>query len=323
MGFRIEKATADGVQGLDPTLFVLHGPDGARAEVWPALGFNCFKWLAPRGGALLDLLYADPALFTGGRPTRSGVPVLFPFPNRIRDGRFSWAGKDYALELNDPAKKNAAHGWACRVPWKVVEHGADESGAWITGEYHGKAENWPAEHLLTLTIKLGRGTLRFDAEVTNLDKAELPFGLGYHPYFRIAPEAMVEVPAAKMWPAAENLPTGEPVAVDAGRDLNRPRLLSSLELDDVLTDLPKRAGRMDGLIERAALGIGEGQPLRMFCSPAFREMVVYTPPHRQAFAVEPYTCTTDAVNLQARGLDAGWLVLPPGEQWKASVELWV
>jgi aldose 1-epimerase len=50
-------------------------------------------------------------------------------------------------------------------------------------------------------------------------------------------------------------------------------------------------------------------------------MVVYTPAHRQAFCVEPYTCATDAVNLQARGIDAGWLVLPPGEKWTAVVEM--
>jgi hypothetical protein len=27
------------------------------------------------------------------------------------------------------------------------------------------------------------------------------------------------------------------------------------------------------------------------------------------------------VNLQARGIDAGWLVLPPGQKWSAAVEM--
>ena len=34
-----------------------------------------------------------------------------------------------------------------------------------------------------LTARLGKGTLRLEAEVTNPDTVPLPFGLGYHPYF--------------------------------------------------------------------------------------------------------------------------------------------
>ena len=31
------------------------------------------------------------------KPTRSGFPILFPFPNRIRDGKFDWQGNTYQL----------------------------------------------------------------------------------------------------------------------------------------------------------------------------------------------------------------------------------
>jgi hypothetical protein len=34
-------------------------------------------------------------------------------------------------------------------------------------------------------------------------------------------------------------------------------------------------------------------------------------------SIEPYTCATDALNLQARGIDAGLLRLAPGEHWSA------
>ena len=43
--------------------------------------------------------------------------------------------------------------------------------------------------------------------------------------------------------------------------------------------------------------------------------------HREAFCVEPYTCATDAVNLEARGVPAGWVTLAPGATWAANVEL--
>ena len=54
--------------------------------------------------------------------------------------------------------------------------------------------------------------------------------------------------------------------------------------------------------------------------PAFRELVLFTPAHRQAVAVEPYSCSADASNLQARGIDSGWRTIGPGAKWEAVVE---
>jgi aldose 1-epimerase len=63
-----------------------------------------------------------------------------------------------------------------------------------------------------------------------------------------------------------------------------------------------------------------GAGLAVRAAPAFREVVAFTPQNRQAVALEPYTCTTDAINLQPRGVDAGLLVLPPGGSWSGVVE---
>ena len=59
--------------------------------------------------------------------------------------------------------------------------------------------------------------------------------------------------------------------------------------------------------------------MRLLAAADFRELVLYTPPHRQAICLEPYTCTTDAVNLGNRQIDAGWRALAPGETWSAAV----
>jgi aldose 1-epimerase len=336
MAYSVKSRAAAGVTGLDPTLIVLEDGQGAVAEVWPALGFNCLRWQTVRAGQPLELLYTDPAVFSNGRPTRSGVPVLFPFPNRIRAGRFAWGGREWSLPCNDSTQKNAIHGFACRVPWRVIDRGADANSAWVTGEFRCSLDApasrplWPADQQLRLTVRMGPGTLRVEATVHNPDTVPLPFGLGYHPYFHLpfagttpADDCSAEVLAAEFWELEDSLPTGKRLPVDKGRDLNRPRRMGELALDDVLTGLPARPPRLDGLIERCTTTGGAGGPLRLFCSPAFREMVVFNPPHRQAFCVEPYTCTTDAINLQARGVDAGWLVLEPGATWSAVVELWV
>lgn len=333
MAFAARTQTRPGITGRDATIVVLEDGFGSQAEIWPALGFNCYRWQVQRDGRTLELLYADPDLFADGRPTRSGIPILFPFPNRIRDGRFTWDGKEYQLPLNDPAKKNAIHGFACRRAWRLQGHGTDASSAWATGVFRGSVDAsdcrdlWPTDYEIRITYRLGIGSLRVEAEVVNPDTRPLPFGLGYHPYFRLqfvgeekAGDCAVVVPARAYWVLEETLTTGERRPVDPARDLNQPRAFGNLHLDDILTDLPSAPGT-GGLQERGLILGAPGATLRLLCGDAFRDMVVFTPPHRHAFCVEPYTCTTDAINLQARGIEAGWQTLAPGATWGAIVEM--
>ena len=62
-----------------------------------------------------------------------------------------------------------------------------------------------------------------------------------------------------------------------------------------------------------------GLEIAQLCDPIFRDFVIYTPPNRQAVCMEPYTCITDAINLESQGIDAGLRVLDPG----AELETWI
>ena len=322
MTFRLSWERRPNAVGLDDRVAVLAGHD-SRLEVWPALGFTAYRWAV--GGA--ELFYTAPTFFEEKRPTRTGLPILFPFPNRIRDGRYSWDGRDYQLPLADPAKKNAIHGFACHAPWRIVGEGADADSAWLTGEFHASRDAphaldlWPADHRLRLTYRLLHHSLRVEAVVDNPDAKPLPFGLGYHPYFRVAPfggpQALVTIAARKAWPLSENLPTGEPHPIDstAGRPF------ADLKLDDALTDLhPLRVEDDLALIGQVQAPAG-GPSLDLWAARDFRELVAFTPPHREAVCLEPYTCTTDAINLQQQGVDAGLRVLQPGDHWQGDVEI--
>lgn len=334
MSFQVRARQQPAPSGLNGTIQVLENTDtGDRAQVWPALGFNCYSWQVRHQGQVVDLLYADPQLFDNGRPTRSGVPILFPFPNRIRQGKFSFNGMAYQLPLNDSTARNAAHGFVCRKPWRVVGSGASGSEAWLIGEFQPSADDpellplWPADYIIRVTYRLLPGRLRIEAEIRNPDRAPLPFGLGYHPYFSVpllpggsADDCLVVVPATSYWQLDESLPTGKVLPVDAARDLTRPRPYTKIQVDDVLTniqpsDVPAPAGlRWIGSMKQRSL------ELKVFASPSFREVVVFTPAHRQAFCIEPYTCPTDAINLAAEGLDVGWQTLEPGRTWTSVVE---
>src|SRR5206468_8591311 len=97
----------------------------------------------------------------------------------------------YQLPLNDSTGKNAIHGFACRRPWRVLDQGTDADSAWIRAEFWGSrdaAESlsaWPSDYRLRLTFRLSWRSLRLDAAVDNPGERSLPFGLGYHPYFRV------------------------------------------------------------------------------------------------------------------------------------------
>ena len=60
--------------------------------------------------------------------------------------------------------------------------------------------------------------------------------------------------------------------------------------------------------------------LGVWVSAAFREVLLFTPAHRRSVAIEPYTCASDGMNLGGRGIDAGWLVLDPGQVHTSAVE---
>lgn len=302
------------VNGVEYDTFALRtGP--AVAEVWPN-GFNLTRWTV--GGR--EIVYCPPAEEFVERPTRGGIPVLFPFPNRIRAGRFTAGGREFALPLNDSTKANAIHGFTPRAAWHTPEWGTDGDTAWLRSTFDSQAiddgrANWPGAYRLTLTIRLSPGSLRYQALVENPGATPLPFGLGYHPYFRTTSDCRLTTPARGRWELEDSLPTGRIVPVERNYDLRQPRAVGALTLDDVYTDFPPTAGPRE-----VARLIEPDGVLTIVADLAFRELVLFTPPHRLAIAIEPYTCPTDAANLAERGEDVGWQVLAPGATWTGDLE---
>ena len=317
MAYRISTTKAGGGR-----VHHLHDEaDGASASILPAYGFNLFDLRLPVAGKVRPVLsayddWADMPRDAG----RNGTPVLFPFPNRIRAGKYTFGGKAYALPTN--LGPNAIHGFAIDVPWDVVEHKADEKQAWITGRYQismnspDKVDQWPTDAALRITYKLSGGVLTLEAVVSNPTDRPLPYGFGIHPYFRMPfdpgadqKKTVVALPASKFWVLEEFLPTGEIRAVDERLDFRKGQPMAGLKLDDVLTGLPGGDDQMCRLIDRNL-----NAEFRLGFDRNFRELVVYTPPGPGGvISLEPYTQTTDAINLQPRGVDAGLRVLKHGE----------
>lgn len=298
----------------DRTVYTLHDDaTGAMAAVLPSFGFNLFSLKLPMAGQAREVLQSAPDFADRpSHPARNGIPILFPYPNRVRGGRYRFRGKDYQLPTtNGP---NAIHGFALNVPWDVIEHAAGAEGASIVGRYQISKDSpamrplWPTDGVLEVRYALAGRRLSMTITVTNPTAEEFPYGFGIHPYFRlpIAPggdpaRTSVVLPAAKSWVLDEFLPTGETRDVDDRLDFRKGQPRKGLKLDDVLTGLSYEGDRgVCRLIDEAL-----NAEFRLGFDRHFRELVAFTPAAEGVIAIEPYTQTTDAINLDARGIDAG------------------
>ena len=72
---------------------------GTTAKILVGFGFNCYSFQVSHGDGEREVLWAA-ADFESGRQraSGSGIPVLFPFPGRIRGGTFSFGGRRYDLK---------------------------------------------------------------------------------------------------------------------------------------------------------------------------------------------------------------------------------
>jgi aldose 1-epimerase len=319
MSFRVESKTV-GTQ----TVCSLHDDDaGASAHVLASYGFNLYDLRLPVAGQVRPVLVsAADFVEHPSHPGRNGTPILFPFPNRIRDGRFTFQGRDYQIPAgNGP---NAIHGFAITSVWDIIELKATAQEAFVVGRYQISKQSpesvacWPTDAVLQVRYALAGRRLSMTVTVSNPTAHELPYGFGIHPYFRLpvppggdVARTQVILPASKYWVLKDFLPTGEVRGVDARLDFRTGQPRKGLKLDDVLTGLSFEGDRgIARLVDQ-----DNKAEIRLEFDRAIRELVVYTPPDAaDVLAVEPYTQTTDAINLQPRGVDAGLRVLQHGQQ---------
>lgn len=302
---------------------VLSDPSGSVAEIAPALGFNCHRFAVPHRQGLVEVLWREPNFLEGkGKPSRSGVPVLFPFPGRLPGQALNWQGKTYELSSDD-GRGNAIHGFVHARPWRVILQSANRA----VGEFQASQDDpslqdrWPADFRITATYELVGNKLSMHYLMENPGNTPLPCGLGTHPYFRVplggfsADDCLVQLPVTSQWELIEMIPTGRQLPLANAEELTAGKKFGELTLDNCFAGL-----QFSNYWCAARIRDGEsGCAMTIRFDRAFRECVVYTPPHREAICIEPYTCVPGAAAMQDPAA-AGLRILAPGEAWEARVE---
>lgn len=262
------------------------------------------------------------------RPGYRGA-VLAPWPNRVVDGRYAFAGAEYRLALTEPERAHALHGLAGWLDFDVTAQSDDA----VTLEAVVVPQTgYPWRVRVETTYGLGADGLTQTVRAFNEGADAAPFGTGPHPYLVAGPGALdtwtLELPASvvlEVTPDRLN-PVGlrDVAEHDPERfDWRAPRVLGAARIDHAYTAI---AGGADGLAT-VRLTDPSGTGVQLTWSAECPWVQVHTadlpggpaqPFHRAGLAVEPMTCAPDAFNDARYPFDTGLIVLEPGESTAAS-----
>jgi aldose 1-epimerase len=241
--------------------------------------------------------------------------VLAPWPNRLQDGTFTFAGHTGHAQLDEPERGNAIHGLVRWLPWSLDRHDGEAVSLGCTLE-PGSAYPWRLR--LTMTYRLGPDGLTVTARAENGSLDPAPFGIGFHPYLTLGTpmidDLLLQVPAGRRIVTDDRaLPTREEDVAGSPFDLRVSSPIGSIELDTGFTGLAEVGGRT-----QVRLSVPDtGRHATVWMEPRFRYVQVYTGDtlepaerRRRGIAIEPMTCPANALRS---GVDV--IRLEPGGSW--------
>ncbi|RIV37035.1 aldose 1-epimerase family protein [Micromonospora radicis] len=261
----------------------------------------------------VDLLdgYAPDELCPG-----SAGQVLAPWPNRIRDGAYSFGGRSLQLHITEPERNTALHGLVNWARWQLLDQRPDEV---TIGFDLPPQPGYPWPLRLRTRWSVSADGLRGEHEVSNIGVEPAPFGFSVHPYLRLpgvpVEDVELRVPGqTRVMVDARLLPVGASPVAGTEYDYTEPRRIGGAVLDTAFGQVIRDA---DGGSAVTLRGPDPATALRVWADAQFGWWQVYTGDtltgerFRRSVAIEPMTCPPDAFRS---GRDV--LTLAPGETWR-------
>ncbi|WP_341225610.1 aldose 1-epimerase [uncultured Arcticibacterium sp.] len=243
---------------------------------------------------------------------KKGYPsaLLFPFPNRIKDGTYTFEEKEYTLELNDIDSHNAIHGFIAFESFDLISHTASKLVAQYN--YDGYKEGYPFPFQFTVTYTLKENTLNLTVDVLNSGNGNMPMGFAWHPYFGFNSCAIgdmtVKVPRRRKIELNDRyIPTSE-FEVERSEVVKlKNTILDNVYFFEKDTDVSEIELRWKKKKLKVSQKTGKNK-LNYF--------VLYTPASRDCIAIEPQSCNTNAFNNEE-----GLIILKEGKKAKFEISV--
>ncbi|MGA9370692.1 MAG: aldose 1-epimerase [Solirubrobacterales bacterium] len=253
--------------------------------------------------------------------TVMGIPLLYPWANRVTETRFQVGGREVNLESASPAPRRdpnglPIHGLLTGAPgWRVDRRQSTEEGGSLGARFDfasqaGLLAAFPFPHELSTEISLEEATLTVATTVYASGGVDVPTSFGYHPFFKLPGAERstweLDIPVSERLLLDERMiPTGgrEPAEVEPGP-------LGSRTFDDAfLAPAGSAPLSVSGGGRRVAVTLGEG----------YRYTQVYAPEDDDVVALEPMTAPTNAL---VEGPPEP-IVVPSGESFGAEFSITV
>lgn len=242
-----------------------------------------------QGGRLKSLFYKDKLIIddlehAAYSKSHAGA-ILFPFANRINEGKYEFHGKAYTLNCNEPGRDNAIHGLIFNKTFYVDETYEGSKSAQVVLSYteNNPPEGFPFPYKLELKYTLQENTLSLEVKVHNIGDEDFPFNLGWHPYFCVdnLDTSFLSFKSHKQVIFNENL-----ISLGmAETSIPDPYSLKDKKLDDCFV-----------LFDKTVELYTDDYTVSISGKPKSDYLQIYAPPKEKRLAVEPMTGISDSFN---------------------------
>jgi aldose 1-epimerase len=278
-----------------------------QAIFWPKSGMLCAS-LCHRDVELLRRV--DDLNAAKARGSTAGIPLLYPWANRLASLHYHAGGRDVVLDPSCALLHFDDHGlpmhgvpWG-QLAWEVVEVKRDSILARLDWESPELLAVFPYPHKLQMAVGLNRDALTLETTVLAHAETRVPVSFGFHPYFGVPGLARqdwrVELPVMrKLLLDARGIPTGrqEPFGPIDGA-------LGDMNFDDGFAVIDAQPTfSLSGAGRNITVTFLEGFPYAQ----------IFAPKNKDFLALEPMTAPTSALTS-----GQGLRLVEPGAEFRAS-----
>jgi aldose 1-epimerase len=256
------------------------------------------------GGAVTRLEYQDVPVLRVGSTTNvldASCFPLVPVANRIENGVFTFAGKQYHLPRNMGDHPHALHGHGWQTVWRVETLSRDR----VSLAFDHLRDAWPWAYAAEQVFAMTDDGVSITLTLRNRDDKPMPYSLGLHPYFPRCPGSRVTASVKGMWRGDSTMIPTEFVAATDLINLGEGELIAKAPfVDNTFTGWQGPAR-----IEQPELGL----EITLKASANCGFFHVFIPEGEDFFCAEPTTAMPNAVNRPESVAQTGLGVLEPGE----------